>query len=504
MIVDKIHQVLAKESEKRFERPNPTGSKLGACTAHLQHLCFPDLTRPDPWGPRSILVMEAGKQHERWLGEYIGGIYKKRMGLQQQPFFFPVPIPDERTADIIEDRLRRDRDDRTRTMFWGWRNDDFKPPRLIKKENGSYALKGQHLYDHNKPERDQIPPSVVLDRQAMLVYVVTRIDAAVDDPQYGLTVVEQKDMSDFGFRRAMLGDVEYRYRCQLLASTLATGFENAIWICLRKHTNHLCEIHFSKRFNRVRVTLTAPNGSQDVYFVANALKGLVQPATNGAPRQLALDDVGTLAQPAQEPAAQPVPSEALWDVAETWTPYSDADLASIHARILAVLTVQAPPLADPKTRLPILPPVNWFRREYGPTFTCLKCAGAGRRRCGYCKGTGMSARTKKPTQCSRCRPGGQDAVGVLGSVRCSGCNGLGHLDKVQLPAYPCGYCSTVMFCYGPAKVERIIGRRPEHWVRYDDYVASGIEFFPPEAAAVIDPEDEAEDEVAVEMEGEDA
>lgn len=519
MIADVLYEEFKRLAAEKKSRPNPTGSKLGACTASLQMLVFPQVTNPEPWQPRGAAVVEFGSEIEEWLSKKIEASFPGRWGLRGQPFYFPIPIPPEAVKagalDLILSRIRKDEGDRkTKHIFWGWPIDGFLPPRLtFDPERKKWRVRD---IDPKRPYR----PSVVLDRTPArselppnlaewtgpVVWVAVYIDGLMPDPATGrMTLIEMKSMSNFAFRRALLGVLEYRYRVQLLTETMATHVDDAIWFLFRKETAHMAEVHFSRDSKSVLVRLRSATGWTEVLEVTDQKKGKVKPqAIDDALRRMVVADLtAKLGHEPTEPEIaigleRDLVGDHAWDMAETWTPFDDRDLPSVYQRGLDVLTAK----------------LGEWKREYGPNFVCEKCSGVGNkpcdacqglgtRTCGYCKGTGQSARAKTPKPCSSCAPGAEKASGTVGVLRCGTCNeggaaaclpakpgrlrcddcdNKGVLARAKLPAYPCGYCATKLKCWEAAGYEMVIeNNRPIHYVNHDLYVKSGITFTPPES-----------------------
>ena len=72
--------------------------------------------------------------------------------------------------------------------------------------------------------------------------------------RYGRTVAELKSMSNYGFRNALQGKVDYGYRCQLNSYVVGGGLNNALWVCYRKETSHLLELILLKEDRKNRNT----------------------------------------------------------------------------------------------------------------------------------------------------------------------------------------------------------------------------------------------------------
>jgi hypothetical protein len=491
MIVERIREQLVREAERRSRRPSatPTGSRAGACTAQLQWLLWPEVSNPEPWQPRGVAVVEQGNVLADWYATKIAAAWPGVFGLKEEPFYFPVEIPETFTVGsgltayrytrdsamaMIASRLRPrqptrgDEEAWRRTPFWGWPIDDFRRPTLTvrTRDDGRLAVRiggglGGVRPRGQRRERDDdvAPPSVVLDQRNGIVYVVTHVDGILLHPAFGPTLIEQKEMSTPSFRRAVLGSMEYRYQAQLAMSLRATGFENAVWCVKRKETMHQAEIAFTRKAGeRARVTLTLTSGQQEVYFVADPVRAQVEPVGGGAAVKLDRS------------------MDLLWDTADVWTPYDEGILATVEQRTLRVLLAQQAAGVD---------------REYGPMFTCV-CEGTGRRRCRTCQGTGASIKTGKP--CVSCALGAKRASGIVGQVQCKTCAGAGQLARVDLP-WTCRYCACVRHCYAPAGVELVIeGGKPHYYVTRENFERSGLTFTPPEAPVLVPEPAEEDDE----------
>ena len=75
--------------------------------------------------------------------------------------------------------------------------------------------------------------------------------------RYGRTVAELKSMSNYGFRNALQGKIDYAYRCRLNSYVVGGGLSNALWVCYRKETSHLVELFCSKK---IETRILTPSG----------------------------------------------------------------------------------------------------------------------------------------------------------------------------------------------------------------------------------------------------
>jgi hypothetical protein len=73
-----------------------------------------------------------------------------------------------------------------------------------------------------------------------------------DDGQIG--IVENKTMSDWGFERALKGEIDRAYLCQAWLYHYGTSFNPIVFVCYRKETSHFCEVVFDRRATETIVT----------------------------------------------------------------------------------------------------------------------------------------------------------------------------------------------------------------------------------------------------------
>lgn len=430
MILESLRDRYIALGRKRAGRGNPTGSKLGTCAAQLQQLMWRDRIDPPPapWQPRSVMTVEVGDVLGRWLRENIGHAFPGVWGLHEQPFYLRLPYPDQVKPDEVERvfgaRVTERLPDNSRRL-WGTLlgpKDRFTPPKVERLKGGQLKLTGISL--GAVPERDW--RGLVLEPRRRALWTPVFVDGVLAHPDAGLAVVELKTMSTPAFRRAVLGQMDYGYRCQLAAAVRAPGFDAALWLTVRKETAHLAEIAFTRKPGATRVDLVRPSGARETFLVRDADRALLEPA-GGAGDPITLDRM----------------RDAWWDTAFTWTPFDDeAIFREMATRAWRVI------LSDPDAENP------WWR-EYGPVFTC-----------GLCEGTGRQSKAKR--------------TGVLlkgGSKPCIECHATGVLDEAELP-WQCAYCDVVQACYGRAGVTLEIDSRPHYRIRREAFEASGLAFTP--------------------------
>lgn len=430
-IVGAIRALYEFSDRRKPSTGYPTGSRLGTCAAQLQMLRYPDLSTPERTPVRTVMGFDEGHRTEQWLAErlqqaYPGGL----VGLRQELFYFPVGLPERWMLDELASQIAS----RTGRRLWGTVIPGFRPPRM-KVEDG--RVKIAHLVERKPDGSGPKPIGFVLDPPRACVWVPVYIDFALLHPTLGLGVLEAKSMSNFAFRRAVLGQVDYGKRAQLVGIRAATGCWSAL-IAYRKETHHLAEIAYLEGAGRTRVVLTRPNGQQAVFYPEG--EGLA-PAEGGAPTW---------------------PADMTWESASAvvWTPDDPELRRQIGDRVRRVLLGK---------------PGEWHR-EAGPTFHCEKCGGAGERACRHCKGRGTTEKTRKP--CGGECKGGLDGV-TPGMVRCPDCAGRGALQDAEL-GFPCSYCPVVGYCWRDAGLRLEIDEKPHYLVNRERYEAAGLTFTPPE------------------------
>jgi hypothetical protein len=73
-----------------------------------------------------------------------------------------------------------------------------------------------------------------------------------DDGQIG--IIEIKTMAEFGFNRALKGEIERSYLCQSWVYSYGTSFNPIVFVCYKKNTSHFCEVIFDRRATETVVT----------------------------------------------------------------------------------------------------------------------------------------------------------------------------------------------------------------------------------------------------------
>ena len=462
MIVEKISGLYEHDERRKASTGYPTGSRLGTCAAQLAMLRYPALTKPEVPQPRQIMTWDEGNRTEAWLAERLERAFPDMVGLRQEPMYGRVPLPEGWMVDELRRQIARRKGSPDGPNLWGTEYDErpFVPPSIRVDGAGRVKLRllpcgskcagTDHAWGCKKKSGFILDPKCA---DGPSVWVPTYLDFVVLHDTLGLVVVEAKSMSDFSFRRTLLGELDYGKRCQLAWMVEATGAP-VVLIAYRKNTSHLAEVAYTQKADRVRVLIAKMNGQQEAFLV----------------------DQGQLRVEATGEAAE-IPADVLWERAEVWTPYDPAILAEIRARVLRVLFAK---------------PGGWFR-EYGPDFTCSTCAGTGMQTLAK---TGARDPLKGgPKPCEDCggvagRKAKKGKGGEADEPETVAAPGCGFLERVLLPSFPCGYCATMATCWEAAGLETEITDKPRHYVSRTAYLASGLTFVPPEdprAAATANP-----------------
>lgn len=387
MIVSKIRALY--EAEDKPQRGNPTGSRFGKCVAQMQLLRFPEIGQPEPFPVRSKITMEEGDRVEEWWGQQIERAFPNLSGLQQEPFYFRVPLlPDQIESVRRQIALPYGTDGR----LWGTLVPGFSPPRI------DYVEATDRIKLKLLPRgKDGGPAKLgfVLDPGAGCVWAPTYVDRILKHEDLGgrPAVLEKKAMSNWAFRRVLLNHLDYERRAQLAGLVEATGLD-LVLLAYRKETAHLAEVVYTRAAERARVVIAKLNGQEETYWAD----------PSGA--ETVLDATGKSVS---------LPGDHEWEVAQVWTPFEPALLEQIRERVRRVL------LWDGN--------LATLHREAGPSFTCETCDGTGTQT--MAKRGGAPLKKAKP---------------------CEDCAG-GHLDRARLPSWPCGYCATRAVCYPMAKLE---------------------------------------------------
>lgn len=432
MILAKIREIYERRAkERKPPKGNPTAHRFGKCAAQSQLLMHPDVSRPEPYQIRALMTMEEGDMIEKWWSEAIEEAFPRQSGLAQELFYFSIPVPANEAETIrlkIEGR-----------KLWGTVMPGFVRPWIKMGEDGRPKMRLAPR-DPRQPLRPK-PMGFVLDPKAGILYAPVYVDRIILHPAWNeLVVLEKKSMSSFQFRRAMLGNLSYEYRCQLAGTAEATGLKAACFLLYKKDTAHLCELAYVQNADRVRVTLVLPNGTQEVYFASADMERLVT----------------------SDGKEMDIPHDLQWDGASTWVPFDASLLDAIRHRVRRVLLVgeHGP----------------WYR-EAGPDFRCSDCLGQGELTCRNCNGTGVGKTSTTGRQCGRCK-------GTL-KQKCEKCEGKGWFDEVALPQMPCVYCPVTRVCYPFARL--VVTDKPRYLVTRSDWIASGLTFHPPEGPAPVPP-----------------
>lgn len=425
MILDKL-QALYEARAQRRRTGHATGSRFGDCAAALQFQAS-GIVESKPYPVRALMMFEAGHMMEEWWAKAIEEAFPGLHGLAEEPFYFKVPLDEKDTARVAE-RI-------TREKFWGRIWPEWIPPSIQLGPDGRVKIRLSPRDQDGKPAR----LGFVLDPTRKLLWAPAQVDRIILHPELNrLVVLEKKTVSNFSMRRAILGEFDYRYRCQLAGTLEATGLDGTFLI-LRKETHHLVEVTYTKAVSATQIRIRKLNGQVESF----------------------IDNLA---------AAQTVKETASWEVASVWNPWaSDALLDEIRDRIRRVTAFEK------YNTLEALSAAVY--REYGPSFVCEKCGGAGRRICVFCNGTRVSKRSKTGKTCRPCA----DSVGIPSTVACDSCEEHGMVEETELP-FMCSYCPVVTSACYPFIGEPILDTRPHYKVTRTMWDASGLRFVTPKGA----------------------
>ena len=130
MLLTAIVAKYQAEADRRgVPRGNPTGSRFGTCAAAMQQLLYPERTHPEGYPARAIMRFEEGDQVEAWFAKQIHEATGGMWGLQQEPFYFAVPLGGQAEVDEV---LRKFREPvgKYSHRLWGTLRPGFTPPRI--------------------------------------------------------------------------------------------------------------------------------------------------------------------------------------------------------------------------------------------------------------------------------------------------------------------------------------------------------------------------------------
>lgn len=448
MIVERLREIYQQSAQTRLPTGNPSGSRFGQCTAQLQFLISG--VTPADWQVRALMVFEAGHMFEEWWATQIRRCFPNPygFGLRHEPFYFPVEL-DQADTDALE-RLFVDK------ARWGRVVADFRRPEITMLERRllSGEVERRIRLRHSLPRDMQNDPrraerwGFILDAPSKMLYAPVEIDFMVHNSDLGRpAVLEAKSMSNWAFRRALVGTMGYNERCQLVGEAIATNCDVA-WLINRKETSHILELGYTRAVDRVHVDIIRTNGMHERF-----IGGLPSKRLNKV-----LREDGTVVD---------IPDDKNWEFATVWTPWDDQRLVEdIQQRIRLAL------LASPDE-------AHRFKREWGPEFTCQECDGTGREICSYCDGTRASKRSSPPGKlCGACI----DSQGLPSTRECTRCKGEGEFDETTLPQFPCGYCPVNSTCYGSISRLDLTEETPRYIVTRADWIRSGLSFERPRFA----------------------
>jgi hypothetical protein len=146
-------------------------------------------------------------------------------------------------------------------------------------------------------------------------------DGAFQADNDDIGIVENKTMSDWGFDRALRGEIDRAYLCQAWLYHYGTSFNPIVFVCYRKETSHFCEVVFDRR----------------------ATETVVTQRFGGDPMQLAVDDPMLIAE-IRSPFDPSVEEEVRGKFARLMKLTTEADLAP-----QLILNDRGEPVIGPET-----------------------------------------------------------------------------------------------------------------------------------------------------------
>lgn len=453
---------LAAIAEKaRLGSGNPAGSSFGKCSAAMVLARHKEFSNPEYIRPRGIITFEDGDRHEQTLTELVRIAYPHRAGLEQAWFYFKVPLEPAQTKEIA--RRIRLRWGAAGKISWAEIRDQFTPPYIRKnQETGKLDIRMMAI----DPAAPWGPGFILVPKENTL-WAPTKIDQIVLDDDGNPIVVEDKALSSYQFRRTVVGNLDYQKRAQLAGYYDAIGCAVSL-IGYRKDTGHLVEVFYGRAEKQTRVEILKSNKQREVYLVEN----------QRLMKEVLVDDGNSEA--GTELVEAELPADQTWECAEVWTPADPVLLQEIRDRIVRTLLGS--------------PTALW--REFGPSFTCSVCQGTGVQTLAKTTGLPLKDGGKPCVDCGgywiQAGPGNR-RLGE-GEKKLPGATiqpGAGKLDEAPLPAFPCGYCSTVSACWKDAGLKlEFIGNKPVYTVQRRAFEQSGIVIHPAASASDPTPEED--------------
>ena len=91
-------------------------------------------------------------------------------------------------------------------------------------------------------------------------------DGAFQTDTGEIGIVEIKTMSDFGFERALKGEIDRSYLCQAWTYAYGTSFNPVVFVCYRKETSAFCEVVFDRRESATVVVQRFGGDPKELYI----------------------------------------------------------------------------------------------------------------------------------------------------------------------------------------------------------------------------------------------
>jgi len=91
-------------------------------------------------------------------------------------------------------------------------------------------------------------------------------DGAFQTDTGEIGIVEIKTMSDWGFERALKGEIDRAYLCQAWTYAFGTSFNPILFLAYRKETSHFCEVIFDRNVSETVITQRFGGDPQELYI----------------------------------------------------------------------------------------------------------------------------------------------------------------------------------------------------------------------------------------------
>ncbi len=90
-------------------------------------------------------------------------------------------------------------------------------------------------------------------------------DGAFQADNGDIGIIEIKTMSDYGYDRALKGEIDHSYVCQAWTYSFGSSFNPIVFLCYRKQTSHFCEVIFDRNASEIVVTQRLGGDAKELY-----------------------------------------------------------------------------------------------------------------------------------------------------------------------------------------------------------------------------------------------